>query len=346
MKKTLLALAVLAAAGSVNAAEIYSSDATVVKLKGEVDAYLATTKTTSTAQVKTKTDPDVNVWGKIQLDAETKLTDTLNAFGSFEIEAGSDYESTDDKAVFDDLYVGVKTDVWGVAVGEVGDLADSMDAIQKDDITNEGKYMGSTGGHRSESSGHGAVFKAKVTDGLVFVADVNTEKDEDVDNTYGVSLNYTVDMFSIGASYVTGEAAKDIDYSVAGVSASIDVSGFFFAATYGQYEGNNKYGFFKSEDANKKAVYYSGDAFGVAASYSFNDVRIYSTYAVMSLDELTQTGADANGDTDNLVVGIDYAVASNITVFAEYQTAETSNDFSAGGNQEKDVALIGAYYKF
>ncbi|ELN9000756.1 porin [Vibrio cholerae] len=340
MKKTLLALAVLAAAGSVNAAEIYSSDATVVKLKGEVDAYLATTKTTSTAQVKTKTDPDVNVWGKIQLDAETKLTDTLNAFGSFEIEAGSDYESTDDKAVFDDLYVGVKTDVWGVAVGEVGDLADSMDAIQKDDITNEGKYMGSTGGHRSESSGHGAVFKAKVTDGLVFVADVNTEKDEDVDNTYGVSLNYTVDMFSIGASYVTGEAAKDIDYSVAGVSASIDVSGFFFAATYGQYEGNKKYGFFSASD------YYSGDAFGVAASYSFNDVRIYSTYAVMSLDELTKTGVDANGDTDNLVVGIDYAVASNITVFAEYQTAETSNDFSAGGNQEKDVALIGAYYKF
>lgn len=215
-----------------------------------------------------------------------------------------------------------------------------MDAIQKDDITNEGQYMGSTGGHRSESAGHGAVFKAKVTDGLVFVADVNTEKDEDVDNTYGVSLNYTVDMFSIGASYVTGEAAKDIDYSVAGVSASIDVSGFFFAATYGQYEGNKKYGFFSASD------YYSGDAFGVAASYSFNDVRIYSTYAVMSLDELTKTGVDANGDTDNLVVGIDYAVASNITVFAEYQTAETSNDFSAGGNQEKDVALIGAYYKF
>ncbi len=147
-------------------------------------------------------------------------------------------------------------------------------------------------------------------------------------------------MFSIGASYVTGEADKDIDYSVAGVSASIDVSGFFFAATYGQYEGNKKYGFFSASD------YYSGDAFGVAASYSFNDVRIYSTYAVMSLDELTKTGVDANGDTDNLVVGIDYAVASNITVFAEYQTAETSKDFSAGGNQEKDVALIGAYYKF
>ncbi len=44
-----------------------------------------------------------------------------------------------------------------------------MDAIQKDDITNEGQYMGSTGGHRSESAGHGAVFKAKVTDGKVLL---------------------------------------------------------------------------------------------------------------------------------------------------------------------------------
>ncbi|MBF4242079.1 porin, partial [Vibrio anguillarum] len=337
---TLLALAVLAAASSVNAAEIYANDTTAVKLKGEVDAYLATTKSTNTAQVETKTDPDVNVWGKIQLDAETKLTDTLKAFGSFEIEAGSDYESTDSKASFDDLYVGVKTETWGVAVGEVGDLADSMDAIQKDDITNEGKYMGSTGGHRSESTGHGAVFKAKVVDGLVFVADVNTESNENIDNTYGVSLDYTVDMFSIGASYLTGEAAADTDYSVAGISASVDVSGFFFAVTYGQYEGNNKYGFFTASD------FYSGDAIGVAASYSFNDVRLYSTYAVMSIDEVTKTGVDAKGDTENLVVGVDYALASNITVFAEYQTAETSNDFAAGGNQEKDVALIGAYYTF
>lgn len=43
MKKTLVALSVLAAAANVNAAEIYSTDASKVSLKGEVDAYVATT---------------------------------------------------------------------------------------------------------------------------------------------------------------------------------------------------------------------------------------------------------------------------------------------------------------
>ena len=43
MKKTLVALSVLAAAANVNAAEIYSTDASKVSLSGEVDAYVTTT---------------------------------------------------------------------------------------------------------------------------------------------------------------------------------------------------------------------------------------------------------------------------------------------------------------
>ena len=43
MKKTLVALSVLAAAANVNAAEIYSTDASKVSLSGEVDAFVATT---------------------------------------------------------------------------------------------------------------------------------------------------------------------------------------------------------------------------------------------------------------------------------------------------------------
>lgn len=132
MKKTLVALSVLAAAANVNAAEIYSTDASKVSLKGEVDAYLATTDIDN-GSTKTKKDPYVAVWGKIQLDAEHKVSDTLTSFASFEIESGTDvYDgSNTNNASFDDIYIGVKTDTWGVAVGEVGDLADSQDAIEK-----------------------------------------------------------------------------------------------------------------------------------------------------------------------------------------------------------------------
>ena len=203
--------------------------------------------------------------------------------------------------------------------------------------------MGSTGGHRAESAGHGAVFKAKVTDGLVFVADVNTESNEDIDNTFGASLDWAInDMFSVGASYVTGEQAANTDYSVMGVSASVDVEGFYFAATYGAFEGNKSWGLF--DDSTN---YQDGDAYGVAASYTIEKTRLYTTYAVMSLDEETVSGADANGDTSNWVVGVDYALLDNVTIFGEYQTAETSNDWTAStANQDADTVVLGAYYTF
>ena len=41
----------------------------------------------------------------------------------------------------------------------------------------------------------------------------------------------------------------------------------------------------------------SGDAYGVAAQYTIDKTRLYATYDVMSLDELTKTKADAEGDT-------------------------------------------------
>ncbi|WP_114785618.1 porin [Vibrio tetraodonis] len=375
MKKTLVALSVLAAAANVNAAEVYSTDASKVSLSGEVDAYVTTTdieKQSATDSSKagvtrTKTDPSVMVWGKIQLDAEHKVSDTLTTFASFEIESqtGFDSDETDNKAEFDDLYVGVKTDTWGVAVGEVGDLAESMDAIEKGDITNEGQFFGSAGGHRSESEGHGIVFKAELTDGLVFVADANTEASEDLDNTYGASLDWAInDMFSVGASLVNGEAAKDIDYQVGGVSASATLGGFFFAATYSQFEGVNSFGLFGNstkrtvtsgsveQEKTDNYAYTDGDAYGVAAQYTIDKTRLYATYDVMSLDEQqngTTANTDAKGDVTNLVLGVEYSLLDNVTIFTEYQTAETSNDFTGangGAGLDADTFVLGTYYTF
>ena len=375
MKKTLVALSVLAAAANVNAAEIYLTDASKVSLSGEVDAYVATTDiekqsatdSTKAGVTRTETDPSVMVWGKIQLDAEHKVSDTLTSFASFEIESqtGFDSDKTDNNAKFDDLYVGVKTDTWGVAVGEVGDLAASTDAIEKGDITNEGQFFGAAGGHRSESEGHGIVFKAELTDGLVFVADANTEASEDLDNTYGASLDWAInDMFSVGASLVNGEAAKDIDYQLGGVSASVTLGGFFFAATYTQYEGVNSFGLFG--DSTKRTVtsgsveqektddyaYTDGDAYGVAAQYTIDKTRLYATYDVMSLDEQqngTTANTDAKGDVTNLVLGVEYSLLDNVTIFTEYQTAETSNDFTGahgGKGLDADTFVLGTYYTF
>ena len=200
MKKTLVALSVLAAAANVNAAEIYSAEGSSVSLKGEIDVLAKQSEVDSVSNTlvksTTKEEPAISTWGKIQLDAEHKVNANWTAFGSFEIQA-ADYG--DGNAEFDDVLAGLKSDTVGVAFGEIADLAESMDAIQKDDISNEGNYMGSTGGHHRESAGVGAVLQSQLTDELTLVFDVHTDKTEDVDNTYGLSLDYSTDMFSIGA---------------------------------------------------------------------------------------------------------------------------------------------------
>ncbi|CAH6804318.1 putative outer membrane porin protein locus of qsr prophage [Vibrio chagasii] len=338
MKKTLLALAIAATATSVNAAEIYSNDDTKVSLKGEVDIYLSQSEVDETLTKTVKNEADVSTWAKIQLDAEQKLNDTFTGFASFEIESdGSD-------AKFDDVLVGFKTDTWGMAFGETGDLAESADAIQKDDITNEGNYMGSTGGHHRESTGKGVVFKGQFVEGFTIVADINTDSTEDVDNTYGISADYAFSNFSIGASYITGDAEKDVDYSLAGVSASAEFGGLYLAATYAQFEGNKGYGYWKITDVSGK--YGNGETMGVAAAYQIDAVRLYTTYAVATTDELsTSSGTEKISDIDstNLVVGVDYAFRDNILFLAEYQTGDFEYDSKT---LDADGVIAGVYYSF
>jgi predicted porin len=348
MKKTLLALAIAATATSVNAAEIYSNDDTKVSLKGEVDVYLSQSevdtfkldeKTKQAPFTTEKSEADVSTWAKIQLDAEQKLNETFTAFASFEIETDGS------NAKFDDVLAGFKTDTWGMAFGETGDLAESADAIQKDDITNEGNYMGSTGGHHRESTGHGAVFKGQFVEGFTIVADVNTDSTEDVDNTYGISADYAFSNFSIGASYITGDAAKDVDYSLAGVSASAEFGGLYLAATYAQFEGNQGYGYWNLSKMDD-GVYGNGETMGFAAAYQIDAVRLYTTYAVATTDEkATAKGTEKISDLEstNLVVGVDYAFRDNILFLAEYQTA----DFEYNSKTlDADGVIAGVYYTF
>ncbi|NOH62975.1 porin [Vibrio sp. RE88] len=347
MKKTLVALSVLAAAANVNAAEIYGSDTSSVSLKGEIDIYLTESEKDTSATATEKKEADISTWAKIQVDAEHKVNDKYTVFGSFEVET-KNTTGVDNNAVFDDVLAGFKTDTWGMAFGEVGDLADSMDAIQKDDITNEGNYMGSTGGHHKESSGHGAVFKGQFVEGLTLVADVMTDSTENVDNTYGVSLDYSIDNFTVGASLVTGDAALDVDYRVAGISASAEFGGLFLAATYAKYEGNQGYGYWDLKDLSQTAsTYANGDTIGVAAAYTIDKVRLYTTYATYTTDELQTANtvtSIADLDGNNLVLGVDYAFMENVLLFAEYQTAE--QDVTTASKYEADGVTAGVYYTF
>ena len=49
------------------------------------------------------------------------------------------------------------------------------------------------------------------------------------------------------------------------------------------------------------------------------------------------------------MLGVEYSLLDNVTIFTEYQTAETSNDFTGannGKNLDADTFLVGTYYTF
>ncbi len=77
MKKTLLALALAGISTSTLAAgNIYDDGTTALNLKGEIDTYLSTAETKTTAagvSTTNKSEVDVDLWAKIQIDASHKL---------------------------------------------------------------------------------------------------------------------------------------------------------------------------------------------------------------------------------------------------------------------------------
>ena len=332
MNKKIIALAVALAATGVNAGTIYNNETTEVMLKGEIDAYLSQYELTGTAS-DVDNDPDIDMWAKIQIDANHKLNNGINVFGSFELENGNGYiPSEDDNSVStDDLYLGAMlTENFGFAVGEIGDFGDSLDAVIIDN-TNEGIGYVDDVASRFESKGHALSVKYG-TDSLTLIADTYLSQDENKDATYGVSASYEIADFYVGASYqdhgnrVTYSATNDGDNTIAGVKLGYSNAGFSIATHY------------IMEEMNSVDV----DVYGVAADYQFNDLRLYTS---------VYTGEVDNADEDELdayTVGADYALSDNLTAFVEYSSSEgvvfDQGTFTA--DSEEELAVAGVYFTF
>ncbi|OEE73887.1 porin [Vibrio ordalii] len=311
MKKTLLALAVLAAASSVNAAEIYKNESTSLKATGEVDIFLRASEIEPVGAKADKEELNINHKGLIQIDFEHKLNDSVTAFGSFEIEG-------EKAAEFDDVYAGFKGGFGKVTFGETGD---AIDAIEKTDISNEGIYLG-TPGHLTESKGYGARYQVSFAD-LALSLDWQSTKADGADDAIGISADYNFGMGSVAASFVDYGKQNSKDASVAGVAVSFEaVENLYLAASWSTYENTE----FEVEAGSDKTVVlkttaHDGDVFGLAASYQIDKVRLYTTYALASADK-DLSGSKLDADLSNILVGVDYQLADNLKLFAEYNSAE------------------------
>ncbi|MCG9557156.1 MULTISPECIES: porin [Vibrio] len=333
MKKTLIALALAGISTSTLAAgNIYDDGTTAFNVKGEIDTYLstgeATIKETGKADVNAKSDLDVDLWAKIQIDATHKLSDSVSAFGSFEVENGNGFgiwegKFDDDNSVStDDLYFGFNIgENFGIAAGEVGDFGDSLDAVTLDN-TNEGFGYMDDFVSSLESAGH-AVSAKYTTGGLKLIADTYLSSDEDADVAYGVSAEYTFDeMFTLGATYQDqGNRGNGTDYSVMGAKAGLTLGNFGAAVNY----------IFEDIDGASDL-----DTISAALDYQIEKVRLYTSFGF--------TDGDNDQEITYYTVGTDYAVSSNISAFVEYSDYE--NKVDNANLVEGDAVIAGMYYTF
>ncbi|WP_322802869.1 porin [Vibrio alfacsensis] len=341
MKKTLLALAVAGISTSALAAgNMYDNGESSFNISGEIDTYLSTSEK-KTNGVSKKKDADIDLWAKIQIDAQHKLNQDITLFGSFEIENGEGFGGdADNKSVStDDLYFGAYIGQnWGVAVGEIGDFGDTLDAITLD-ITNEGYDRGDDFVNGLESGGHAAAIKGSFEQ-LTVIADVYLDQAENNDVAYGVSAQYAInDMFTVGAMYqdqgtryntntrlvvdknevVEVKTLEKFEYSIMGASARFNMNNFEAAVAY------------IVEDINNEDL----DTIAAAAAYQINDARLYTTFGF----------SDGEKDVEGhyYTLGTDYKLSANLKTFIEYSVVETEE---TDKKVEGDLVVAGAYYTF
>jgi len=332
MKKTLIALALAGISTSTLAAgNIYDDGTTAFNVKGEIDTYLSTGEATVTeagTATKSKSDLDVDLWAKIQIDATHKLNDSVSAFGSFEIQNGNGFDgwkgivNDDNSMQTDDLYFGFNIgENFGIAAGEIGDFGDSLDAITIDK-TNEGLGYMDDFVSSLESAGH-AVSLKYTTGGLKLIADTYLSSDENEDAAYGVSAEYALnEMFTFGASYQDqGNRGLGTDHSIMGVAARLSLGDFGAAANY------------VTEDITGAS---DRDTVSIALDYQIEKVRAYTSIGA--------TDGDADQEINYFTVGADYSMSSNILAFVEYTDAEEVTD--SANKVEGDGFVAGMYYTF
>lgn len=320
MKKTLLALVVAGVATSAQAkVELFKDDASALSVKGQVATYLYTSDTDdkTAANKDVKTDLDVNAWAKVQFDFSHKVTDTLTAGGTFEIQSGTGFTGNDNNAEFDDVAAYLKGDFGTLGLGEIGDVADSNDAVSKTDILNEldNNYLPASA---SDSKGHGISYSNSF-DALTFVVDAYTEADESADNKLGVSLNYAADMFSVGAMYQNwGDAATYKGKSTVAVAADVKLGKATLAAAYNVVSEDN------ADDVKNTTL---------SASFAATDAA--TIYGVVGMQD-----DGSKDDGQEFVLGASYAASSMFTVFTEIASRDDH------GNADKTEFLVGGYFDF
>ncbi|MEZ9404327.1 porin [Vibrio sp. 10N.286.48.F5] len=307
MKKTLLALAVVAAAGSVNAAEIYKSEDGAVDFYGQLRTEL---KFLDGQDAKLGSGSS-----RAGVDAQYNVSDDLKVLGKVEF------------ALKDSGDMYVRNHIFGFSSDQAGTIKFGKQWTTSDDVY---------GADYSYFFGGSALLYSALNSAL-HGSQVKYSYDSDnfwVKAGYGLAED---DSNQELAELYVGFSVGDVNIHVGGGQTTDDVAGSGFTGlenTY--YEGTVEYskdvltvGATVAASSVESAIDKADQTgFSVAATYGVADkTTVYGGYEFVSQDH------DLLEDSNVVYVGAEYKYASWARVYAEYGYADGSTlGFTAQGS--------------
>ena len=377
MKKSLLALAVLAVATSATAATVYDKDGTSLKVGGRVQAvaYNGNYGKAGEDDASLKNSARFNVAGT------TKVNDAVSVFAFSEWDASDgNNENSDNNFSTRDQYVGADFGVFGkVQAGKsLNSIYDVQAATDVFEYVGSAQVQGDTNGNRRP----GTVRYIYDNNGLYAAASFQVAQDEvkvldqkvDVESGFGLGLGYTFDNvvfgpLSVKAAYDYVRAQddyfswsedseghtsilpiqnfKNTAFSVAWGSDT----GFYFAGLFNTYKLNYNNAFNDNDFNARKKV----KGVELVAGYGFdNGLSVTIGYDVKD-SKFKSTGYTSSSSIQRRVPVIaNYQVAPTFKVWVEAEfDANSSDDVnnsrdirSVDHNAKDTLVAAGARYVF
>lgn len=377
MKKSLLALAVLAVATSATAATVYDKDGTSLKVGGRVQAVAFNGNFGKAG----RDDASLKNSARFNVAGTTKVNDAVSVFAFTEWEAsnGNNEKGADNNFTARDQYVGADFGVFGkVQAGKsLNAIYDVQSATDVFEEVGSAQVQGDTNGDRRS----GTFRYIYDNNGLYASASFQTAQDQvkvagdklDVENGFGFGLGYTFDNvvfgpLSVKAAYDYVKCQDDSDFiqtdedgdilagrafdSFKNTAVSVawgSDTGLYFAALYNVYKVNFDDFTDDGEDYSNGRAKVKG--LELVAGYGFdNGLSLTIGYDVKD-SKFKSAGYTSSSSIQRRVPVIaNYQVAPTFKVWVEAEfDANSSDDVNYGKddhNAKDTLVAAGARYVF
>jgi predicted porin len=318
MKKTLVALSVLAAASAQAGIELYNQDGVTVALGGDVEVVYVKDKAKGSEAEQQIQDADIS------LDVRYAINDALQFGGFWQInDVGVDKDAANDG----DAYVAFYSDDYGSI--KFGRTCANLDdaGIGSDFQFGLSTFFGGDDSHFcADETIRYDLDKGAFYGGFALVQDKNGDEGLNDDSTYfDGKLGYRVADFDFTAFYGAGEVGEG--------AAAHDEKLWSAQARYNGVENLELAAAYYNIDDSDVSI----DTIGLAATYTIEKVVFAGGYSTSKSD------ASGSDSFNAWYVNAGYKLAPNTTAYAEVGGDNGEND--QGESNETGVAVgIKAYF--